>query len=134
MSDDLTAIRAILPSYAGYHDLDAQRLADRQIRAYIGEALTDLRERGPAADVVARIDALLVRCELGDQHVIRALERGRLEQPEREAQVDAIDRALVERTAGLPALDPADAGPAVTDLEADFDRRNAIIVALGPHP
>ncbi len=42
MSDDLDAIRALIPAYAGHAGADERRLSDQQVRAFAGELLVDL--------------------------------------------------------------------------------------------
>jgi hypothetical protein len=132
MSDDFAALRAVIPGYAGYHDLDAQRLADRQVRAFLGESLIGLRDQALPSDLVARLESLIEHCEFGDQHVIRAIERANLSQPDREATVEARDWQLIELAQRAATIEPAAAEGFIADLEAAFAERNTTILALAP--
>jgi hypothetical protein len=132
MNDDLAALRTVIPQYAGYHDLDAQRLADRQVRAYLGESLIGLRDDGLDAALAARLETLIEHCEFGDQHVIRAIERAELSQPDREATVEAQDRRLIDLAQKAPAIEPSAAAAFIGEIETAFHERNATILALAP--
>jgi hypothetical protein len=71
----LENIRARIGDFAGYDDDDRRRLADEQIRAYVGERLAAL----PAVDVDtlpaqerARYDRVLLRAEFLNQQAFRS--------------------------------------------------------------
>jgi hypothetical protein len=103
--DDLAAIRAAIPDYADYADVDARHQTDKQVRAYLGEALSEARERlRPAGDLAERLDGLILRCEFTDQRVMRAADHARVDAT-LAARVHELDRRLVDcadrvRTAG----------------------------------
>ncbi len=132
MNDDFAALRAVIPDYAGYHDLDAQRLADRQVRAFLGESLIELRDWDLPEAVAARLETLIEHCEFGDQRVIRAIERAGLSQPDREATVEEHDRRVIDLAQRAATIAPAAADGYIADLEAAFADRNATILALAP--
>jgi hypothetical protein len=130
MSDDLAAAAPIVPGYAGHADAPARRLSDQQVRAWVGEMLADLQDRMPVDAVRGRLDALLLRCEFADQHVVTAIEDQRFGEPELAAAVEACDRALVEaarpgRTTGPDGLEAL-----VAALERAFDKRSSALAAL----
>ncbi|MEA2720753.1 MAG: hypothetical protein QOJ39_2617 [Candidatus Eremiobacteraeota bacterium] len=92
---DLEALRSRVPGYADYADDTARHEVDKQIRAYLGEALAAVRDRlNPTGALMDRLDGLILRCEFSDQRVIRAADHARFDQ----ALVDRIhqlDREIV---------------------------------------
>lgn len=130
MNEDVSALRAVLPAYAGFDAAPDRRLSDQQVRAFTGELLVELQDRMPVDGMRERFDALLMRCEFGDQRVIKALEDGRFAEPAVAAAIEARDRKLVEaalagRTAtggGLEAF--------VETLERAFNDRAAAVAEL----
>jgi hypothetical protein len=130
MSEDKPSQSVPVPGYAGHADAAARRLSDQQVRAYVGEILADLADRLPIDAVQERYDALLMRCEFANQHVIRAIEDDRFARPAAVAAVEEYDRKLV---AAADACKTVDAGglPACLDaLEGAFNERAAGIEAL----
>jgi hypothetical protein len=130
MSEDKPSESEPVPGYAGHADAIARRLTDQQVRAHVGEILADLADRLPIDAVRERYDALLMRCEFANQHVIRAIEVDRFAEPAAAAAVEEYDRKLV---AAAEACKTVDAGglPACLDgLERAFDERGAGIEAL----
>lgn len=130
MSDDVSALHALIPAYAGHADAVARRLCDQQVRAFAGEALVDLQERLPIAPVQDRFDALLMRCEFGDQHVIKALEDDRFAGAEHVAVVEAEDAKLLGAAVAADRVDAAGLPAFQATLQAAFTERTATIVAL----
>jgi hypothetical protein len=93
---DLEALQARIPGYADYANSDARHQVDKQIRAWLGEAISEARDRlQPADGLLERLDGLLLRCEFSDQRVIRAADHARFDQ-ELVDHVHALDRRLVE--------------------------------------
>ncbi|HTD38038.1 MAG TPA: hypothetical protein VK669_11025 [Candidatus Limnocylindrales bacterium] len=93
---DLEALRSRMPGYAGYADDTARHEVDKQVRAFLGEALAAARDWvKPDGALAERLDGLLVRCEFSDQRVIRAADHARFG----DALVDhihALDRGIME--------------------------------------
>ena len=104
----MTLIRARVPDYAGVDDPVARRASDQHLRAWTGEFLAGLRERVPAGAVRDRLDALVFRCEFGDQRLVMAFEEhGTLDDREALARYLAADRATVAAVdAAVAARDP----------------------------
>jgi hypothetical protein len=101
---DLDAIRSRIPGYADYGDADARHQVDKQIRAWLGEALTAARDRLAPADCLAeRLDGLLLRCEFSDQRVIRAADHAKFDQ-QLVDRVHQLDREIVESADRIRAL------------------------------
>ncbi len=87
---DLDFLRGRIAGYADYADPAARHQVDQQVRAYLGEALSEARERlQPTGALAERLDSLLLRCEFSDQRAIRAADRA------------AYDRVLIDRMHAL---------------------------------
>lgn len=122
----LDTIRARIGDFAGYDDDDRRRLADEQIRAYVGERLAAL----PAVDVDtlpaeerARYDRVLLRAEFLNQHAFRSFEDDAT--PERIAALLAADEQLVEAAKELEQVQGPVLDGVLERLEQAFDRRDA---------
>jgi hypothetical protein len=93
---DLEYLQGRIADYADYANQSARHQVDKQIRAWLGEALSAARDRlAPDGALGERIDGLLLRCEFSDQRVIRAADHARFDQ----ALVDRVhelDRGIVE--------------------------------------
>lgn len=112
---DLEALRARVPGYADYANDLARHEVDKQIRAYLGEALAGARDRlSPKESLLDRLDGLILRCEFSDQRVIRAADHARFDQALVD-RVHALDREIVECADRLRAL------AAVDQLSAELD-------------
>jgi len=104
----LEELQARIPGYADYASEDSRHEVDKQIRAYLGEALSVVRERlkptGPLGD---QLEGLILRCEFSDQRAIRAADHARFEPPVLD-HVHALDLALVnvaERIRGTKTVE-----------------------------
>ncbi len=106
---------ALVPGYAGHQDAVARRLSDQQVRAWVGEMLVDLADRLDLSGVRERVDALLLRCEFADQHVVHAIEDARFGQADLAEAVEEYDRKLI---AAAGACSTAAAGRIADLLEA----------------
>jgi hypothetical protein len=93
---DLEYLQGRIADYADYADRAARHHVDQQIRAWLGEALTDARDRlAPDGAPGEQIDGLLLRCEFTDQRVVRVADHALFDA----ALVDRVhqlDRELVE--------------------------------------
>lgn len=114
----LDTIRAAIGNFAGYDGEEARRLADEQIRAFVGERLAALPApelEGMSQADRAAYDRLLLRCEFINQRAFGAFNE--CATPDRVASVAASDAGIVL------ALDDLD----LARLEAAFDRRDAAL-------
>jgi hypothetical protein len=112
---DLEVLKSRIPGYADYADADARHEVDKQIRAWLGEALVEARDRlEPAEALAERIDGLILRCEFSDQRVIRASDHARFDQPLID-RVHELDREIVECADRIRAL------ASVDELSAELD-------------
>jgi hypothetical protein len=121
---DLELLQSRIPAYAGYANGDARHQVDKQIRAWLGEALTDARDRlKPDAALAERLDGMLLRCEFSDQRVIRAADHARFDQ-ELVDHVHALDRRIVEAGDGIRAAASLDElATALDDAARVLDER-----------
>jgi hypothetical protein len=129
MNEDLTRRADLVPGYAGHADPQARYLSDQQVRASVGEMLAGLRERLPSDGLGDALEALVLRCEFGDQHVIRAIQDDRFGKPDLAELVEACDRKVVEAAGRVKTAGPDDLPAALGELAAAFDERSAQIEA-----
>jgi hypothetical protein len=122
----LENIRARIGDFAGYEDDDRRRVADEQIRAYVGERLARL----PAVDVDtlpaeerSRYDRVLLRAEFLNQHAFRTFEDDAT--PERIAALLAADEQLIQAAKELEQVQGPVLDGILERLEQAFDRRDA---------
>jgi hypothetical protein len=105
---DLEFLRERVPGYADYANADARHEADKQIRAFLGEALAVERERlTPAGPLAERLDGIILRCEFSDQRVIKAADHATFDRYLID-RVHQLDRELVECAERIRALTSAD--------------------------
>jgi hypothetical protein len=115
---DLELLQGRIPGYADYADDTARHEVDKQIRAFLGEALAAARDRlKPTGALAERLDGLLLRCEFSDQRVIRAADHARFTPPLVE-RVHELDRELVECADRIGAVTAADGLAAELDVAA----------------
>jgi hypothetical protein len=93
---DLETLRSRIPGYADYADDTARHEVDKQIRAFLGEALAAARDRlNPDGALAERLDGLLMRCEFSDQRLIRAVDHARFGD-DLVDHIHALDREILE--------------------------------------
>jgi hypothetical protein len=93
---DLEYLQSRIAGYADYANGAARHQVDKQVRAWLGEALSDARDRlAPGGALGERIDGLLLRCEFSDQRVVRAADHARFDETLVD-RVHELDRELVE--------------------------------------
>lgn len=121
---DLELLRARIPGYAGYANDVARHDVDKQVRAYLGEALADARDRvRPQGALAERLDGEILRCQFTDQREIRAADHARFGPPLVE-RLHALDRELVaiaDRVRTVTSQD--DLAVALDDAARAFDER-----------
>jgi hypothetical protein len=126
---DLEYLLGRIAGYADYADDTARHQADKQIRAWLGEAMTDARERlKPEGAVGERVDGLLLRCEFFDQRVERAVHHA-LFGRELVDRVHQLDRGIVEAADRIrDAADEAALSTGLDDVARLLDERFGAIV------
>jgi hypothetical protein len=124
--EPLESIRAQIGDFAGYEDIEQRRVADEQIRAFVGERLAEL----PAAVVDAlspeeraRYDRILLRSEFLNQPAFRVFEENPT--PKRVAALLEADAQVLAAAKELENVQPDAIGDVLKRLEAPFDRRDA---------
>lgn len=125
----MTAPASPVPDYAGHDDAIARRRSDQQVRAWVGELLAELQDRLPLDGVRERVDALLMRCEFADQHVVHAIEDDRFGQAAFAAAIEDYDRKLVVAAAACPTVTVSGLNALIGAIECAFTERAAGIAA-----
>ena len=130
---DLESLRQRIAGYADYANADSRHQVDKQIRAYLGEALSEARERlKPVEALVERIDGLILRCEFSDQRVIKAADHARFDRALID-RVHEVDREIVESADRIRAAATLDELAAQLDLAARYlDERFGAIADAPP--
>ncbi|HEY0381137.1 MAG TPA: hypothetical protein VGC72_02955 [Candidatus Elarobacter sp.] len=131
---DLEFLQSRIPGYADYANADARHQVDKQIRAWLGEALSAARDRlQPAGALADRLDGLLLRCEFTDLRVIRAADHAKFG-PELVDRVHALDRRIVEVAGAIRAAASLEelAGALDDAARAVDERFGAIVDAPSP--
>ncbi|HEV3156118.1 MAG TPA: hypothetical protein VGZ00_02110 [Candidatus Baltobacteraceae bacterium] len=127
VNDDFEFLKTRLPGFPGYEHEDSRSSSDKQVRAFVGEALARLRERSSntLSPVDAeRLDSLLLRCEFADQRYIGTLQHADFDAADL-ARLAKQDRAIVESVAPIFEGD-------ATHLPAVIDRMNELFDARRP--
>jgi hypothetical protein len=126
---DLEYLLGRIAGYADYANDTARHQVDKQIRAWLGEAITDARVRlNPEGAVAERIDGLLFRCEFFDQRVERAVHHA-LFGRELVDRVHQLDRGIVEAADRIrDAADEGALSTALDDVARLLDERFGAIV------
>lgn len=121
---DLELLRQRIPGYADYTDGDARHDVDKQVRAYLGEALADARDRlRPQGPLAERLDGEVLRCQFTDQREIRAADHARFGARLVE-RVHALDRELVTIADRVRSIaSPDELAVALDDAARVFDQR-----------
>lgn len=131
---DLDFLRSRIPGYADYTAEAARHEVDRQIRALLGEALSDARERlHPAGEIGEQLDGLIMRCEFSDQRVVRAADHACFHRPLIE-HIHALDREIVEVADRIRAIDSAELLRAALDDAARLLDERFGAIASAPSP
>jgi hypothetical protein len=129
--NELAFLRERIPAYADYADEDARHLVDKQVRAYVGEALSRLRERlgpslGPAA--AERLENVLLMCEFTNQQFVRKLDHSLLSDDEVE-HLHEVDHELIQEAERGDQVDAPSLDAFLNEIEDLFARRVKAIVS-----
>jgi hypothetical protein len=126
MDSALERIGSFIRGFAGYADAERRRVADEQIRAFVGEMLAEL----PAVEIDglpdgerAHYDRVLLRCEFVNQDVFRIFDTKPT--PQRLAATLNADLELVEAASALSGVQSAELDGLLVRLSAAFDVRDA---------
>lgn len=127
--DAIESIKARIPQFAGYEELEARRDDDELIRSYLGEALSTLNANHPDffADRSEAYENLIIRAGFMNQAAFRAFEYAQLDA----AHLDAVarnDRAMLDLADRAPAVAAGDVATYLDELTAAFDRRDDAMI------
>jgi hypothetical protein len=127
-AEDCTACRR-RSAFVGYEDQDKRRVADENIRAFVGERLSNM----PAIEVDSlspqertRYDRVLLRCEFLNQTAFKVFEREPT--PERIAAIERADAELKAAAQELEQADVAAFDEILARVEEAFDKRDAAMM------
>lgn len=125
-------IRAQAADFPGYEGgVEQRRLAEQQVRAFVGERLSALPEMKAGAALEehrAQYDRILMRCEFLNAAAFEHFEEDLT--PDRIAAVLDADADLVDSATQLQSIEPADLDKSLTHFEETFDRRDAAMMAI----
>lgn len=130
--DPIESIKARIPQFGGYADLEARRDDDELVRSYLGEALATLHANHPEifAETGEMYDSLIVRAGFMNQLAFRSFEYAKLD-PSQLDEVAQNDLAMVDLADRAPGVEPAGLAAYLADLTAAFDRRDAAMSRAG---
>jgi hypothetical protein len=123
--DGLSFLKERITAYADYGDEDARHLVDKQVRAYVGEALSTIRER-LAADLAAtvsdQLEKTLMMCEFSNQQLIHILDHAKLSNTEIE-ELHEVDHELIQVADRADAIEASKLDGYLSQLTDLFARR-----------
>lgn len=131
MDADLAYLRARVPAYADYEDEDARHLVDKQVRAYVGEALSSLRERlrkTLSGELAEELENVLLMCEFTNQQFVHIIDHASLSNDDVE-HLHTVDRELIETAEKAESIEPAALLGYLKTLAALFARRSKAVFA-----
>jgi len=130
--DAIESIKARIPQFAGYGELEARRDDDELVRSYLGEALSTLNANHPDffAERSEAYENLIIRAGFMNQMAFRAFEYAKLDP----AHLDAIaqnDQAMLDLADRAPNVAAGDVPAYLDELTAAFDRRDGAMAKAG---
>jgi hypothetical protein len=127
--DDLAVLRSHIEAYADYTDESSRHLVDKQIRAWVGEALARVRERlAPQGELGEQLEGLIFRCEFSDQRAIRAGDHASMGDA-LIAHIHGLDRQIVEAANSAAGIELDRLGEYLANVVALFDQRFGAIIS-----
>lgn len=123
--DGLVFLRERIPAYADYGDEDSRHLVDKQVRAYVGEALSAIRERladDLAGTLAEQLERTLLMCEFSNQQLIHVLDHAHLTNVEVE-ELHEVDHELILIADRAEAIELAALDAYLDELHSLFARR-----------
>jgi hypothetical protein len=132
LADGMTFLRSRIPAYADYGDEDARHLVDKQVRAYVGEALGLLRQRWSpmlAAELAERLERVLMMCEFTNQQLIAMLGHARLTDVAL-GELHEVDHDLISTADRAAEIDAEALEAYLIELDHLFARRAKAVAWL----
>ena len=128
--DPLEFMRSRIGDFPEYADEASRRLSDELVRAYLGEALTDMGERlSPLAELLeAQLGDLLLRVGFSNARAYQAYERFARTQTGPNGIV-ASDTLLIELADRARVLEAAILETFLLDVAAALDARDAAMLS-----
>ncbi len=122
----LETIRSLIPDFAGYEDIEKRRVADEEVRAFVGERLAELAEalvESFSPEERALYDRVLLRSEFLNQPAFRVFEDKPT--PERINALLEADAELLAAAQDLENANRENIGDILRRFEEAFDKRDA---------
>ncbi|MBV8074499.1 MAG: hypothetical protein JO140_03640 [Candidatus Eremiobacteraeota bacterium] len=121
---DLEYLHERIPAYADYAEEDDRHLVDKQVRAYVGEALSTLRERlgTIAGGLEDRLEQVLMMCEFTNQQLMHVMDHAHFSGDEVEL-LHHVDHELIEIADRAAAIEHTALEDYLSQIEALFVRR-----------
>jgi len=126
---DTTAVLSEkIPGFPGYADADSRRLADEEVRAYLGEALAALSDRlGPAVGPLSeRLESTLLRAEFMNHTAFKPFESANLDESHKSAMA-AADLAVVDLADRSTSVDAGSLASYLDAITAGLDARDRLM-------
>lgn len=127
--DALERIRSIISGFAGYGEPGQRRVADEQIRGFVGETLAEL----PAVEIDAMTaeeracyDQVLLRCEFANQDAFRVFDGDPT--PGRVLATLTADADVVEMARAIREAAGQRPNGTLAALSEAFDKRDAAML------
>jgi hypothetical protein len=122
--DELGYLRSRIPAYADYEDEDGRHLVDKQVRAYVGEALSLLGTRlgKLPAQLADGLEKLTLMCEFTDQGLMHVMDHAHFVNGEVE-HLHEVDHELITAADRAAELELAMLESYLAEVEALFARR-----------
>jgi hypothetical protein len=124
--DAIAGIKARIPQFAGYADLEGRREDDELVRSYLGEALSTLNANHPDffTDRSEVYESLIIRAGFMNQLAFHSFEYAKLDPSHLEA-VAQNDLAMLDLADKAPTIAAGEVAAYIEALMAAFDRRDA---------
>jgi hypothetical protein len=130
--DDLEFLKQTVPEFKGYREDTDRHDTDRRVRALLGGALAEMRDRlggNFPVDASPALDDAIWRCEFPDQTFTMHLDNAEVDDA-LAARLAAGDRVLVELSQRAPSLEPNDVAAFLHEVIEAFERRSEPLTAV----
>jgi len=129
MNGDRTVLQDRLTGYGDYADGDQRANNEERVRAFVGERLSETRDRleKELNETTARaLEAAILHCQFGDMRYIRCLQDARLDAAT-VAALEKIDRRLVDAAERVCDASGGELQPLIEEIEAAFKGRPVVL-------
>jgi|SRR6202162_4734504 len=125
MNGDRTVLQDRLTGYGDYTDGDQRANNEERVRAFVGERLSETRDRleKELGETTAQaLEAAILHCQFADMRYIRCLQDARLDAATVMA-LEKIDRNLVEAAERVCDASAGELQPLIEQIEAALNAR-----------